>query len=84
MLNAVTATSAGNAWAVGDFFTGTAGKTLILRWNGTKWAQTASPNPAGLVTEMILEGVAASASNAWAGGNFGNGGPAQVFAIHCC
>src|SRR5690348_970974 len=70
-LNAVTATSAGNAWAVGDFFTGTAGKTLILRWNGTKWAQAASPNPAGPVTEMILDGVAAtSAGNAWAVGTY--------------
>ena len=64
-LDAVTATSAGNAWAVGAFFTGTAGKTLILRWNGTTWVQAPSPNPSGPVTEMILDGAAAtSASNA--------------------
>jgi hypothetical protein len=67
----VTATSAGNAWAVGGSFTSTGGKTLILRWNGTKWAQVASPNPAGPVSEMILSGVSASsASNAWAVGTY--------------
>jgi hypothetical protein len=70
----VTATSAGNAWAVGGSFTGTAGKTLILRWNGTKWAQVTSPNPAGPVTEMVLDGVAAaSAANAWAVGTYNSG-----------
>ena len=73
-LDAVTATSAGNAWAVGAFSTGTGGKTLILRWNGTTWLQTPSPNPSGPVTEMILDGAAAtSASNAWAVGLYTTG-----------
>lgn len=53
---------------------GTAGKTLILRWNGTKWVQTPSPNPSGPVIEMILDGAAAtSVSNAWAVGDYSTG-----------
>jgi hypothetical protein len=39
-LLAVTATSAANAWAVGDYST-PAGqpRTLILHWNGTNWSR---------------------------------------------
>jgi hypothetical protein len=37
-LNGVAATSASNAWAVGDTGIGTTHpRTLILRWNGTAW-----------------------------------------------
>jgi hypothetical protein len=80
VLDAVTATSAGNAWAVGGFFTGTAGKTLILRWNGTAWVQAASPNPSGPVTEMDLDGAAAtSAGNAWAVGTYNTGTSQKTF-----
>ena len=83
MLRGVAVTSAGNAWAVGSYTSGPAGsKTLILRWNGTKWAQVASPNPG---TSNQLNAVRAwSASNAWAVGSFSNGGPSQALAIHCC
>ena len=80
VLDAVTATSTGNAWAVGSFFTGTAGKTLILRWNGAKWVQAVSPNPSGPVTEMTLDGAAAtSASNAWAVGDYSTGTSQKTF-----
>jgi len=61
-LSGVAATSASNAWAIGS--TGS-GKTLIVHWNGTAWAQVPSPTPAG----SRLSGVAAtSAGNAWAVG----------------
>jgi len=77
----VTATSAGNAWAVGAYTVGTADqKTLILRWNGTKWTHVPSPNP---VPSNDLTGVAASSgSNAWAVGASSN--DSQAIAIHCC
>jgi len=62
--------------------TGSAGTALIARWNGTAWKQEASPSPG---RGSVLRGVAAtSASNVWAVGDFSNGGPSQVFAIHCC
>jgi hypothetical protein len=63
-LNDVSATSSGNAWAVGG---ASGGNTLIVHWNGKAWKQVPSPAPAS----GTLYGVAAtSARNAWAvGGN---------------
>jgi len=73
-LNAVAATSASDAWAVGAYNTGTTDKTLIEHWNGTKWAQMPSPNPAGPLAEIGLNAVAAtSASDAWAVGAYNTG-----------
>jgi hypothetical protein len=61
-LNAVAATSATSAWAVG----GKHGQPLILRWNGTAWAQAPSPT---LATGGTLAAVAAvSPADAWAAG----------------
>ena len=67
LLNGVAATSAGNAWAVGDISCGCGpGPSLILRWNGTTWKRVPSP-PAG---GAALRGVAAtSARSAWAVGD---------------
>ncbi len=63
VLNAITATSAGNAWAVGA--TG-GGQPMILRWAGTGWTRAVSPHVAG---DGNLLGVAAtSAHDAWAVG----------------
>jgi hypothetical protein len=62
-LYGVAATSASNAWAVGQ---ANSGKTLILHWNGTAWKSVPSPSPAG---GGELNGVAAtSARSAWAVG----------------
>lgn len=36
---------AGNAWAVGGYWNGSAPRTLTLHWNGRIWARVASPNP---------------------------------------
>jgi hypothetical protein len=73
-LSSVTATSAGNAWAVGCtafcFLSSASPHTVILHWNGTAWKQVASPGPAKV---GALNGVAAtSASNAWAVGCAGH------------
>jgi len=63
----VAATSAGNAWAVGDT---PSGKTLIVHWNGQVWKQVPSPSPSSAKFGNELESVAAtSASNAWAVGD---------------
>ena len=67
-LLAVAAVSAKNAWAVGWYDDGTADRTLIEHWNGTKWRRVASPN---FGSEQILQSVAAtSARNLWAVGKF--------------
>ena len=44
-LTAVTVVSPSSAWAVGDYFTAAAEKTLILHWNGKSWRTVASPSP---------------------------------------
>ena len=67
----VAATSTTNAWAVGCTDGCPIGGTpLIERWNGTSWKQVAAPaTPYALYN---LQGVAASATSAWA---VGGGGP---------
>ena len=72
-LNGVTATSATNAWAVGFYTDGSLRhRTLIERWNGTRWKIQPSPNPTG--SYSVLDGVdATSATNAWAVGDYFNG-----------
>jgi hypothetical protein len=48
-LDAVTATSANNVWAVGDYETsGPIIHTLILHWNGKAWTRVPSPSPNSL------------------------------------
>lgn len=72
-LDAVAAVSRSDAWAVGSYciahcsFTQPqVDRSMILHWNGTRWARVASPNP-GTFDE--LSGVAAvSATDIWAAG----------------
>jgi hypothetical protein len=69
ILSGVAATSSRDAWAVGIFNNGTAGQTMILRWNGIRWRQAPSPDPSGSSSFNQLNAVAAtSARNAWAVG----------------
>ena len=69
-LSAVAATSAKDAWAVGSYNSAGSYKTLIEHWNGSRWAITPSPNPAGgFHTTNTLGGVTAiTPRNAWAFG----------------
>src|SRR5258708_4518572 len=66
-LNSVAATSATNAWAVGDTFTKTGRIPLIEHWNGAAWRRGPSPAlPAG----GALTGVPATPGhNGWAVGS---------------
>jgi hypothetical protein len=79
-LAGVAATSASNAWAVGDVSAPGSNKTLILRWNGSSWAQVPSPSPG---RHSSLDGVTAiSASNAWAVGVTSLPGLARTLILH--
>jgi hypothetical protein len=62
-LNAVTATSASNAWAVGSTTTGP-DYGVILHWNGTTWRKVTAHSPTG----SLLGVSASSPSNTWAVG----------------
>src|SRR5215470_11859864 len=70
-LNAVAVSSASNAWAVGNYFHGSAYLTLTEHWNGSHWTIVKSPSP----TEpySTLDGVAGHSSQAWAVGDTGVG-----------
>ena len=71
-LDAVAATSASDAWAVGGYSTSTVGRALIEHWNGTQWCRVPSPQPG---TSDGLTGVAAiSPTDAWAVGTYGHQG----------
>jgi hypothetical protein len=77
-LNAVTAASATDAWAVGYYCTagclaaGGALGTLIEHWNGTAWTQVTSPNPGppGNTAGLLFGAVATGAGDAWASGDY--------------
>jgi hypothetical protein len=64
----VAATSAKDAWAVGQYQSASGPlRTLIMHWNGTAWTRVPSPDP--VPGGDTLNGVAAvSASDAWAVG----------------
>jgi len=67
-LNAVVALSASDAWAVGlSRSPGGPARTLVLHWDGRRWAITASPN-AGPGDNSLVSVAAASARDAWAAG----------------
>jgi hypothetical protein len=79
-LFAAATTSAHDAWAVGEIVTSTGIRTLILHWNGTRWAHVPSPNP-GTGNELMGVG-ATSASNAWAVGNVAAPTTQQTLVLH--
>jgi hypothetical protein len=75
LLSGVTAISANDVWAIGDFQTsssaGTVFQTLTEHWDGTAWSIV--PSPSGVGPEAELNGVAAvSTSDVWAVGDSGN------------
>jgi hypothetical protein len=71
-LGGVSATSAADAWAVGDQCPSCSNPgTLILHWNGTRWSIVSSPDP-GSTANVLNDVAAVSSSDAWAVGSFGN------------
>jgi hypothetical protein len=83
-LTAVTAVSPSNAWAVGwtavNHLSGPR-RTLVLHWNGTRWARVASPAPPKASSE--LNGVSAiSARNAWAVGDVVRNQASRTLVLH--
>jgi hypothetical protein len=77
LLFQVSATSAKNAWAVGE----ANNRTVILHWNGKKWKRQASPNVGS--EESALDAVSAvSAMNAWAVGTFRDATHLRTLVLH--
>ncbi len=72
-LNGVAAASASSAWAVGYAGGASAGKALMLHWNGKSWSRVTTPKildgTAGVLTAITV----VSAKDAWAVGSTGTG-----------
>jgi hypothetical protein len=81
-LTGVTVVSVANAWAVGTVASGQHRQTLILHWNGSRWAHVPSPNRG--TADQLLGVSARSASNLWAVGTYFDGTTEQPLAVHCC
>ena len=80
----VDATSATNAWMVGNLAAGTGFQTLLEHWNGSTWRRVATPSPGGAGANNILSGVAGTdCGNAWAVGDYSNGTGNSALAVHC-
>ena len=84
-LDSVSATSAGNIWAVGwtgaNANSGT-DRTLIEHWNGHAWTRVPSPSGVPGVRSSLRSVVALSASDAWAVGVQHELRNALVFIVH--
>ena len=77
-LDAVSAGSAKDAWAVGQTRTT---KTLALHWNGTNWAQVTTPTPGAFGS--LLSGVTEiSPTNVWAVGSANTSSGSKTLALH--
>jgi hypothetical protein len=84
-LSSVAVTSATDAWAVGDYDSGTGTRTLALHWDGSAWTQVTTPDLGGSSIDDSFTAVGAtSASDVWAVGRYYNGSVDQTMAIHCC
>ncbi len=79
MLTAVAATSATNAWAVGEYYIGTAVRTIIERWNGKVWK--AQPTPK-LSIRFLANVAATSGTSAWAVGFHNAGSGNRTLILH--
>jgi len=81
-LNAVAALSGSDAWAVGlSRSPGGPARTLIMHWDGRRWANTASPN-AGPGDNSLVSVAAASARDVWAVGYHDAGGVYRSLVEH--
>jgi hypothetical protein len=69
-VGAVSALSAGDAWAVGSYRAkGSADKDLAMHWNGIAWTKTPVPSPGKApVTDALNSVSAQSPDNVWAVG----------------
>jgi hypothetical protein len=83
VLHGVAVLSSRDAWAVGSSNTGTAGRTLVVHWNGSAWTRVPSPNPGGPSRSNVLDGVTAlSPSDAWAVGSYATGTTTRTLILH--
>jgi hypothetical protein len=81
-LYGVSADSATDAWAVGNYGGSTAFEPLTLHWNGTAWKVAKSPAPSGTTNTQLLGVSADSATDAWAVGDENSPGLYKTLTLH--
>jgi hypothetical protein len=70
-LNAVSAVSANDVWAVGGASVGVASRAVLMHWDGTAWSLTPEPPETALWSSTGRTGVTAVSTNdVWAVGQF--------------
>jgi hypothetical protein len=81
-LNAVSAVSANDVWAVGSYGVSSLYGGLALHWNGSEWTSVPIPNPGSSVYPVRLNGVFAIATDdVWAVGDYYQEG-SHAFTVH--
>jgi hypothetical protein len=83
----LTADSPDDIWAFGSYFAADGSghqMTLLLHWNGTKWAIVPSPNPTkgGFLSDLLWAGVVPSPGNVWIFGAEDEAPHEDTLAIH--
>jgi hypothetical protein len=68
----------GSAWAVGDYYTGTAFTSLVEHWVNGKWHVVSAPVPAGADLEAVS---AAGPGRAFAAGSYNAGSTFQPLSL---
>lgn len=78
-LNAITALSATNIWAVGSYDNGitSPGYTLVEHWNGTTWSLISAPNPGPNNNVLLSVSRIPNTNDLWAVGFEFNGSQTQ-------
>ena len=86
-LFAVSAISANDVWAVGNYYDPASGNelTLIEQWNGTSWNIVSSPNVASATNVLFSVATIPGSSNLWSVGNYQpSSGPVQTLTAFYC
>jgi hypothetical protein len=70
---AVAVVSGASAWAVGDYFNGSADQPLIQDWSSSAWQQQSAQIPPGFTLGTLYGAANAPSGRAWAVGFYMNG-----------
>lgn len=81
VLNGLATIASNDAWAVGDYYTGSIFQTLTEHWDGTAWKIVKSTN-VGTGGDALYDMTAFSSTSVWAVGQvFNSGGAATTLAL---
>jgi hypothetical protein len=83
LLSSVVTLSSTDAWADGQYSTGSVIKTLVMHWNGKTWAQVSSPSLGGATDNTVLNAIGAdSATDIWGVGWYITNGADAMMSLH--